>query len=62
MIHTRKYDSKLITKIVCVIMALVMIIPAFEWDVKAVTKHSVGQDAIDLIKETEGFQPKRIPV
>ena len=56
MTNTRTHDSKLITKIVCVIMALAMLVPAFEWDVKAVTKHSVGQDAIDLIKETEGFQ------
>ena len=57
MTNTRKYDSKLITKIVCVILALVMLVPAFEWDVRAVTKHSVGQDAIDLIKVTEGFSP-----
>ena len=55
MVHTRRYDSKLITKIICVIMAIVMIVPAFEWDVMAVTKHTVGQDAIDLIKESEGF-------
>ena len=43
-------------KIICVILALIMIIPTAAPRVKAYSNFSVGQDAVDLIKSTEGFQ------
>ena len=55
MIHTQKRNVRIITRIVCIILTVIMIAPLMEYKAKAVTQHTVGQDAIDLIKSTEGF-------
>lgn len=48
-----KTKISIINRIICVMIAVIIMIPAFP--VSAVSNLKVGQDCINLIKETEGF-------